>query len=132
MFPDDDPSEIEYSIICLIQAGLLDVGVFEKKTTLAGRTDYIIGSLAGLTQSGGEYVRHSAKYYGKAVKILQNLGDEITTQSVKDTVRYLLQMGIELAAKSLANDGLRATTTYSMPIRASICCGLLRQVPNSK
>ena len=92
-FSDQKPADIDYSIICAIQAGLLD-GNISDASTMEGR-NIVISSMDGLSQQGGEYVRNAEKHYGKAVKILHDIGQNVTTSSVSEMVNRFVQQAIQ-------------------------------------
>ena len=91
-FPDTNQRDVDYSIICSIQNGLL-VGNYQEIERLDG-SSLTIGFLSGLSQSGGEYVRHADKYYGKAVKYLKNAQETVTTETIRLTMSHLVQLAI--------------------------------------
>ncbi len=86
-FPNHDQANIDYSVICSIQAGLLDGGTLDA-STLEGRS-IIISYMDGLSQEGGEYVRNAASQYEKAVNEIQKTGIKVSTEILVACVKKL-------------------------------------------
>jgi len=91
-FPEEDRNDLNYSVNCAIRYKLLDGDIIET-STLDGKF-IAIGGLYGLSPQGGEYVRDARKHYNKALECLKNLGESITTESIRSTVSHLVQIAI--------------------------------------
>ncbi len=94
-FPGKDQCDVDYSIICAIQTGLL-VGDYQEIKAFEG-SSLVIGFLSGLSPSGGEYVRHAGNHYGKAISYLRKTNQAITTAAISSTVTRM----VEIVIKSL-------------------------------
>lgn len=86
-FPEQGQADIDYSVICSIQSGLLDGGTLDE-STLDGR-EIIISHMDGLSQKGGEYVRNAASQYEKAVNEIQKTGIKVSTEILVAFVKKL-------------------------------------------
>ena len=90
VFRDQKPADIDYSVICAIEVGLLN-GKIQDVSTMAGR-EIMISFMDGLSQRGGEYVRHSASHYERAIGKIREAGIEVTTEILSACVK---QMGLK-------------------------------------
>lgn len=87
-FPDQNPADIDYSVICAIQSGLLDGDILDA-STFDGRNIFI-SHMDGLSQAGGEYVRHAASQYERAINEIQKTGIEVSTDILSAYVKKLV------------------------------------------
>ena len=87
-FPDQDQADIDYSVICAIQSGLLDGNILDASSP--GNRKLIISYMDGLSQTGGEYVRHAESNYERAVSEIQKKGIEVSTDILSAYVRKLV------------------------------------------
>ena len=95
VFRDQKPADIDYSVICAIEAELLD-GEIRPVSLLAAR-EIMIPYMDGLSQKGGEYVRHSASHYERAVSKIRENGIEVSTDILSACVKQLVLKTLNLA-----------------------------------
>ena len=92
-FPDHELSHLEYHVMCAKENELLIVDI--RKVQIRDGTEFVFGSISGLTAKGGEYVRGSrSQYWGEAKKIVISKGLELTTGNVFQAMSNLISAAL--------------------------------------
>ena len=92
-FPGEGEDSLVYHVICAHEAGFLHANISETATSDGVISQ--IGYISGLTQAGGEYVRHSR------TKLLDQATDLAKTSGVEITTKLLAKVLPKLAIKAL-------------------------------
>jgi len=88
-FPDHELSHLKYHVMCAKENELLIVNIWEAQ--IRDGTEFVFGSISGLTAKGGEYVRGSrSKYWDKAKEMILSKGLELTTGNLLQAMSNLI------------------------------------------
>ena len=92
-FPGDEPSRLEYHVVCALENGLL-MGEFSQTKTYS-RVFFTVGFISGLTSKGGDYVRESrSKFWKDAWKKIQDQGIEVTTTRMLEVLPKIISAAL--------------------------------------
>ena len=95
-FSDEELDVLAYHVSCAHEEGLLEVGL-TKTSTLSDGELITVGWITGLTQPGGEYVRHSqTKFWNQAKNVIQETGQKVTTTALRDVLFMLTRKALGL------------------------------------
>ena len=92
-FPDHELSHLEYHVMCAKKNGFLIVDI--REVQIRDGTEFVFGSISGLTAKGGEYVRGSrSKYWDEAKEKVFSKGLDLTTGNVFQAMSNLISAAL--------------------------------------